>query len=128
MRLGIDFAFTQRFELALNARCQLFDLRRVNRALTAGDGQRPFQLFALERLAFAFGFDDRQLTQLDAFKGCEASTAALALATAAYRAVILGRTAVLYLTVIMSTKRAAQLFFLIFLFVDVPVSDDTRTY
>jgi hypothetical protein len=113
--------------LPLDGRGKLFYLRTVHRTFSARNGQRAFQLLSVERLAFAFAFDHNQLTQLNALKGCKAPTATLALPPTADRAIVFGRTAVLYLTIVMSAKWAAQLFFLILFLVHMPVRDDACT-
>src|SRR3546814_9777103 len=92
------------FELALDAGDEPLDARAVDRALAAGDLDAAHQFLAVEGLARPTGLEHRDLAQLDAFEGGEARAAILALAAAADRRAVLGRTAVLHLTDRKSTR------------------------
>src|SRR5207253_2340476 len=72
-------------------------------------GDRLFELAAVERFALAAALDHQDLAQLHALEGRETRAAAVALAPAADRGVVLGRPRILYLAVLMRAERAAQL-------------------
>jgi len=106
---GRDFTIARRFDLALNSGRQLADLIGRNGALAARHVNRAFQFFTLEGLAFAFAFDDRQFTKLDALKGRKTRAARFALSTTTDRVAIFSRATIFDLTVFIRAKWAAHL-------------------
>src|SRR6185437_6617496 len=103
-----DLAFSNRFDLALDARNQLVDPFLPDAALAAGEGDRLLDLATLERLALAAALDHHDLAQLHAFEGSEARATALALASPPDCRVILGGAGVFYLTFVVCAERAAH--------------------
>jgi hypothetical protein len=61
-----------------------------------------------ERLAASVFLDHDQLAQLDAFEGREPTATSRTVPAAADRRIVLTRTAILHLTVFMSTERATH--------------------
>src|SRR5690606_29627683 len=106
--LGGDFGFAQRLDLPLDARDELVDPFLRDAALAAGQRDRLLDLAAIERLARVVVLDHGDFAELDALEGGEPRAAALALAAAADRGVVLGRARVLYLAVLMGAEGAAQ--------------------
>lgn len=74
----------------MHARDKLVEPFLRDAALAAGEGDRLFDLGAIEHLALFAAFHDHDLAQLDALERGEARAAAVALAAAADRGVALG--------------------------------------
>src|SRR5690606_9469025 len=104
----LDLILARGLELTLNPRNEPFDARPVDRPLAAGDLDAAHQFFAVEGLAGAPRLEHRDFAQLDSLEGGETRAAILALATAADRGAILGRTAVLHLTVFVAAVGTAH--------------------
>ncbi|GBQ55371.1 hypothetical protein AA16373_0441 [Komagataeibacter swingsii DSM 16373] len=83
-----------------------FDPVGLDRALAQRDPDRTRHLVTLEGHAAAIGLDHDKVAQLHAFDGGEALPARPAYAPAPDGRAIFMRAAVLYLRIVMSTKRA----------------------
>src|SRR3546814_1844283 len=95
-------------QLALDAGHEPFHAHGLHGALAAGDPDGTLQLFAVEGLALAALLHHHKFAKLHPLEGGEARAAAFALPAPANGSAVLGRTAVLHLTVVMGAEGAAQ--------------------
>src|SRR5689334_9777670 len=89
---GCDFV-AQRFHLPLNAAHKPINACRIDLALARCVTDRPGELLAIERLAFAVLLDNGKVSQLDTFERREARPARFALAPTANGGTVLARAA-----------------------------------
>src|SRR5690606_15362595 len=92
---GGHFAFARGLDLPLDPRHELVEPFLRYPALAAGEGDRLLELGAVERFPPVAALDHRDLAQLHPLERGEAPAAALALAAAADRGVVLGRPRIL---------------------------------
>src|SRR5262249_16654749 len=96
------------FQFAHDLRNRLFYALGINGPFSQGDLHRSHQLVTVERNPAPIALDDRQFTQLNAFKGREAETTCEADATTADHPAIFGRPRILHLGIKTCATRATH--------------------